>query len=286
VTRALRHEWHTALYDPERSKLRDKRRGVGMVGKLVGGALIEYANGDGVAWPSLAELAERVGVRSERTVQKGVTELEDAGLLRVERNAGHVNRYRLTLPDPSTRWTSSDDRPPHEAAGVLPHEPPHEPPHERPHELASGTIEPGEPVEPSSSGALTRTKSDEGENHTRPNPRALVTWIVNHGRELDVELPQKYLGHIGRELAALVDEGKHDELTLRRALAALVAGGWHPTMLPTLVVQVQRGTDGPRNTHAEHPIDRRIREGGIDLSQVVRGVNSDRPPAGRDKEDT
>jgi Helix-turn-helix domain len=67
------------------------------VAKVAGCAPLEYVDARGVAWPSLAALSTRMGVTSERTVQKGLGELERVGLLVVVRSPGRVNRCRLTL---------------------------------------------------------------------------------------------------------------------------------------------------------------------------------------------
>lgn len=111
MTRALRHEWHSLLYDPD--------VGLSIPAKLVGCVLIEHADRDGVAWPSLPWIGTCAGLRSRHTVLKGMEELERRGLLGVERRAGCVNRYRLVLPP----LTSASD------ARVPVHEPVHEPVH-------------------------------------------------------------------------------------------------------------------------------------------------------------
>lgn len=94
MARALRHEWHSLLYDPD--------VGLSIAAKVVGGVLIEHANRNGVAWPSLPRLRECAGLASDHTVLKGLRELERVGLLVIERRVGHVNRYQLVLPELTT----------------------------------------------------------------------------------------------------------------------------------------------------------------------------------------
>ncbi len=65
-------------------------------------ALADYADQDGVAWPAVARLATEVQV-SERTAQRAIRALEEAGLVKREPttrgDGGQTsNRYRLALP--------------------------------------------------------------------------------------------------------------------------------------------------------------------------------------------
>ena len=231
MTRALRHEWHSLLYDPDVE--------LGIWAKLVGGALIEHANAAGVAWPSLGELAARIGVSSENTVRRGLVELERMGLLAVERRAGRVSRYRLTLPalDPLTAVKGSEGRPPHE--------PPHEPPHH-------GEPEPGnqrtkEPVRPSR--ALARTRE--------ANAQSLTRYFVDRSREFGSDPPKRVVGQVARLLGELAGEGYDDE-TLEAAVRLLLERRLHPSTLPTLILEAQAGPPAPRREHVADQLARNV----------------------------
>lgn len=65
--------------------------------RLVAIAIAAHANSSGNAWPSVATIAEYVGV-SERTVQRTLAKLVAAGRLVVKQVAGIVTRvYRLVV---------------------------------------------------------------------------------------------------------------------------------------------------------------------------------------------
>jgi hypothetical protein len=70
-------------------------------------ALADYANDEGVCWPSVATLADYITV-SERQCQRLLTQLEELGELVVERGAGrsHASIYRLKG---DTHVTDSDN---------------------------------------------------------------------------------------------------------------------------------------------------------------------------------
>lgn len=59
-------------------------------------SLADQANDHGVCWPSIASLVRRTSL-SERTVQRALRELEQAGFLRVETGAMKANRYTINV---------------------------------------------------------------------------------------------------------------------------------------------------------------------------------------------
>lgn len=66
-------------------------------------ALADFADDDGTnAWPSIETLAKKCR-QDRRTVQRTLVKLEDAGLVKVARNAGPggVNRYVVAMPKPA-----------------------------------------------------------------------------------------------------------------------------------------------------------------------------------------
>ncbi len=58
-----------------------------------------------------------------------------------------------------------------------------------------------------------------------------------------VRPPEKVLGHLGREVAALVDEGVDPE-AVRAGLERFRARPMHPSVLPSLVNEVLNGREG------------------------------------------
>lgn len=64
------------------------------VEKLILLALADWANDDGVAWPSIAQLARKTGC-GERTVQRTLREAEKTGLLVRHENPGKGCSYRI-----------------------------------------------------------------------------------------------------------------------------------------------------------------------------------------------
>jgi hypothetical protein len=128
-----------------------------MAARVVGCALIEHADDDGVAWPSVVRLREFMGAGSDHTVLNGLRELERHGLLLIERSLGSSNRYRLVLPETST------------ADSAVP--PLHQPLH-----LALQKVQPNH-----------RTK--EPKNRGRANARRTLAvdteWVIARAAELD-----------------------------------------------------------------------------------------------------
>lgn len=65
--------------------------------KLVLLALADWANDDGLCWPSINRLAIKASLTS-RAVQKTIRSLEDAGFIRREEVLGKGNRYWISTP--------------------------------------------------------------------------------------------------------------------------------------------------------------------------------------------
>lgn len=126
-------------------------------------ALADWANEDGVCWPSVAKLAERARM-SERSVQKVLTRLKDAGEVEIHYGGfisgrNRTNTYRVltgrTFDTPSRAAppATTEGTPPVKAGGTTV-EPPVEPPSEPSTTSAAGTaafpgLEPPEPPEDS-----------------------------------------------------------------------------------------------------------------------------------------
>lgn len=65
--------------------------------KLVLLALADWANDEGLCWPSINRLAVKTSLTT-RGVQKAIRALEDMGFVRREELVGKGNRYWITLP--------------------------------------------------------------------------------------------------------------------------------------------------------------------------------------------
>lgn len=70
-------------------------------------ALADWANEDGIAWPSIAKLAQRIRV-SERSAQRLLAQLEDDGYLRRVFRGGHATLYQI-FPLPSHEGGDNND---------------------------------------------------------------------------------------------------------------------------------------------------------------------------------
>jgi len=60
-------------------------------------ALADHADDDGICWPGVTGLAKKTS-QSERTIQRRLVELQEAGYLRSEERIGRTNLYHLILP--------------------------------------------------------------------------------------------------------------------------------------------------------------------------------------------
>jgi DNA-binding transcriptional ArsR family regulator len=73
-------------------------------------ALADRARPDGVAWPSITDIARRTEL-SERAVQKHLAGLAELRLITIERRSGRTNVFRLHLAEGGA---ASAPRPPHD----------------------------------------------------------------------------------------------------------------------------------------------------------------------------
>ena len=74
-----------------------EHQGITPTQKLVLLALADWANDEGLCWPSIRRLADKSSLTS-RCVQKTIRSLEDAELIKREEVSGKGNRYWITLP--------------------------------------------------------------------------------------------------------------------------------------------------------------------------------------------
>lgn len=98
----------------------DRLRELGPAAAMVVIRLGRHADGDGVSWPSIAQLAAMTGL-AERTVRRAIRRLVDAGLLEVQPRTGHAgvsasNLYRLVFT-PQDQADARDALPCHAGRG-------------------------------------------------------------------------------------------------------------------------------------------------------------------------
>lgn len=87
----LRFRWERAVNNPE-STLSSTARHLALL-------LASFGNVDGTRiYPSVSTLAKQMGGVSDRTVQRALRELSDAGLLRVIPRPQHTSVYELLVP--------------------------------------------------------------------------------------------------------------------------------------------------------------------------------------------
>jgi DNA-binding MarR family transcriptional regulator len=81
--------------------------------KLVMLALADWANDEGLCWPSIARIAVKSSLK-ERAVQMAIRQLEDAGFIKREELTGRGNRYWLSMPPHEMHPRMKCTPPPHE----------------------------------------------------------------------------------------------------------------------------------------------------------------------------
>lgn len=92
--------------------------------KIVMLALADWASEAGLCWPSIARLSEKTSL-GERTVQRTIRSLVDAGYLSIQEVIGRGNKYTILLPPSDCHPCHIDTPPPSEwhptPATVTPH---------------------------------------------------------------------------------------------------------------------------------------------------------------------
>ena len=74
-----------------------EHQGINATQKLVLLALADWANEEGLCWPSINRLASKTGIAG-RSVQRLIRQLEELNLVRREEVSGKGNRYWISLP--------------------------------------------------------------------------------------------------------------------------------------------------------------------------------------------
>lgn len=126
----------TAVWDAE---------GLSSTQKLVLLALADWANDEGLCWPSVERLAKKTGL-SGRAIQKTIRGFEELGIVRREEELGKGNRYWLDLcptftPEPRSPLPLNHVHPTPEPRSPNTSEIPHRTPHPSIAGAKSATVE-------------------------------------------------------------------------------------------------------------------------------------------------
>lgn len=129
--------------------------------RLVMLALADRADDDGLAWPSIEDLAERTKL-SRRAVQKGIAALVEDGELKVENGGGRHKRNRYQIIPKQCTSDGVTDGKPRTFDGVLPGETVHSA-----QETANSATEtvhstPGNPVESAPEPSVEPSREPSG----------------------------------------------------------------------------------------------------------------------------
>jgi hypothetical protein len=154
--------------------------------RLVMLALADRADDNGVAWPSIDDLAERTRL-TPRAVQKGIAKLVEIGELDVENGGGRhrSNRYRIT-PKPRTMDGVTDGKP-RTMDGVSAQETPNFAPETPNFEAETPNFETRNPVQ-SSPEPSVEPPTEPPENqpptrtHATPADDLTAKWWEQYGR--------------------------------------------------------------------------------------------------------
>lgn len=188
-------------------------------------SLADQADDDGKCWPSIPNIAKRCRV-SERSVHRYLAALVELGELRKEERPGrasvyHVNPCQSDTPDNVSPLTAVSPTPanlsPTPATAVTQK---HQEPSKN-HQFPSGS----ELALATDAASDLDASEDEGTART-----LLAEWIEGCGQRP----PGRVIGHIGKEVAAMLNEGiPYDDV--RRGLASWQSKGLHPATLASEV---------------------------------------------------
>jgi hypothetical protein len=110
-------------------------------------------------------------------------------------------------------------------------------------------------------------------NVAKADVQALVAGYVDLARANGAEPPERVRGHVAAEIKKLAVEGYPAE-TIEAALRLMFERRLHPSVLPSLLVEVQAG---PRRDR-EHPADRMarvLREAGMRDTSRIDDIDGD-----------
>jgi hypothetical protein len=223
--------------------------------KLVAFVLDTWMNSSGFAWPAVETIANRCDLH-ERTVQRAIRRLEQAGLLLVVYSPGRTsNRYQAVSANPGTRAGVTSEP---TLAGVPPQ------PWQRSAPTLAGA--PPKAVKKPSKKPLRRGAGAPA--HAEVHVNELVKFYVDRARARGVKkVPAKRCARVGHELKQLAGEGVPREV-LEAALQRMVDRNLGPSLLPDLVIDVQSPPAVPRE-QVEHPSSAAFRRAGVDIHRIL-----------------
>lgn len=184
--------------------------------KLTLVALADRADDDGLCWPWVSTLAEKMNV-SDDTVGRALNDLEQAGLMertRRRRSNGTVAGWEFQLPLDS-----------------------------QPATLRDGEAQPDRNPAGSQTATLRGQETSIRDDYDlKVVGEGSAGGVVKHYCDLaasrNVELPRSVIARVGKEAKALIEEG-FTEQQVKAGATLLLDKGMSPAMLPALVVQAQ-----------------------------------------------
>jgi hypothetical protein len=216
----LRVRWRSAALDPD--------SGLSAKARLCACVLAEFDRQDtGCVWPSAETIGACMGM-SGRAAQDARRELEDRGWIKVERPPGQPARVYLVAGTPAGSSGVGDVTP--EAT-----------PEATPAESA-----------PEAEKQRSREAEKGVQRASRAPAQSLVAFYVDTCRTEGIEPPKRLIGQVAKQVGDLVGEGFSFN-TIAEALRRMIVGQWPPTMLPSLMADVQ---GGPARRGRDHLADR------------------------------
>jgi len=209
-------------------------------------ALADYADDNGLSWPSIERLASKARL-SDRQTQAVLRDLATAGEIAIERGRGPkgANRYRILLP---IHWGAVSSPP--KEAGVQPATP-------------GGEVSSTEGVLPTSPESSRDSLMDSTSKRARRKRRArpgVPAAVELHRRITGVYLPKVTWPRVVRSVGDRL-------LPWGRLCKSWVSRGYRPSNLEGLLDAFTNGAGGPRRP----PRVGGSRPSGLD---VLRGVHS------------
>jgi hypothetical protein len=196
-------------------------------------AIADRASDDGIAWPSPAELEERVGV-SERHLRRCVAAAIAAGELDRRETTDGTTVYRLVLEGLETPDGARLER-----RGLRLTEPFAPDTHVRKRRTrmsapADAHVRPRARQEKLQPSVQPSGSASGGSAPNGATAQDLVAFYVDETRRQGAEPLKRLIGHVGREVKQLLEEGvPADEV--RAGLRVVVSKGLHPSALASCV---------------------------------------------------
>lgn len=214
-------------------------------------SLRSYADREGSAWPSVQSIADRAGA-SRRTAERAIARMRDLGLLETSqwhRPDGSIGgcSYRLRDVPPAAlaapEVPTSPSGGPDDPVGGVPTRMTEQEHTNRTHQELVRRDERGAAGAPPKT-THRRTAAKTGPDPAPPGAQALIAEWIDHRKATGARTapPSRVVGHVAREIAALLREGHPYDL-VRAALQAWDARrpALSPSLLATILDDVARG---------------------------------------------